>query len=168
MATALDIIPAYLNLLEHNNCHLKLNVLLKLGERFVVDMKAFAIDESPEIHKRLTEVFEDPMISSTPISQKEFHDLSKGFPSASEAVISLYESYNRLHEKHINAKAAGFSLNKTDPFDILAKTFKNQRKAFDRLETSANEFREELYALNDLLPPSTKTVSLGSSINIFP
>ena len=103
MATALDINPTYLNLLEHNNCHLTLNVLLKLGERFVLDMKAFAIDESPEIHKRLTEIFEDPMISSTPISQKDIHDLSKGFPSASEAVISLYECYNRLHEKHINA-----------------------------------------------------------------
>ena len=168
MAAALDISPTYLNLLEHNNRHLTLNVLLKLGERFDVDMKAFAIDESPELHKRLTKVFEDPMISSNPISQKDIHDLSKDFPSASEAVISLYESYNRLHEQHINAKTIGVSLNKTDPFDILAKTFENQRKALDKLETSANEFREELYALNDLLPSSKKTVSLGNSINIFP
>ncbi len=168
MASALEISPTYLNLLEHNNRHLTLNVLLKLGEKFDVDMKVFAIDESPELQTRLTKVFDDPITVSTPISQRDIHDLAKDFPSASEAIINLYDSYNRLHEKFTNRKSEKFSDMGEDPFNTAANIFDVFRDDFDSLELSANEFRDELYELSDVSPSSISNDKIGAVMNLFP
>ena len=168
MATALEISPTYLNLLEHNNRHLTLNVLLKLGEKFDVDMKSFAIDESPELQTRLTKVFDDPITVSTPISQRDIHDLAKDFPSASEAIISLYESYNRLHEKVNIGRNERLSDSNSDPFNSVANIFDVFRGDFNNLESSADHFRKELYELSDVAPSLIANEKTGVIMNLFP
>ena len=168
MASALEISPTYLNLLEHNNRHLSLNVLLKLGEKFDVDMKSFAIDESPELQTQLTKVFDDPITASTPISQRDIHDLAKDFPSASEAFIGLYDSYNRLHEKFNNGNNKRLGDVGVDPFNAAAKIFDVFRSDLDDLELSANQFRKELYELSDVATSLIASEKIGAMMNLFP
>jgi len=168
MAEALNISPTYLNLLEHNNRHLTLNVLIKLNEIFDVDMKVFAIDETPEMHTRLTNVFNDPVTASTPVSQRDIGDLNKDFPSISEAIINLYDSYNRLHEKFININTTSASQSNADPLNSIAQIFEAHQTSFLTLEASASQFREDLYKLGKILPHSFTKNAVSGIVNFFP
>tara|TARA_B100001093_G_scaffold305229_1_gene291091 strand:+ start:1147 stop:2136 length:990 start_codon:yes stop_codon:yes gene_type:complete len=168
MAAALDISPTYLNLLEHNNRHLTLNVLIKLNAIFDVDMKIFATDETPELQTRLANVFNDPVTATTPISQRDLGDLNKDFPSISEAIINLYDSYNRLHEKFINVKATSSPQSNVDPFNSIAQTFDAHQTSFAALEFSAHQFTEDLYKLGKVLPIPFSKNAVSGIVNFFP
>ena len=168
MAAALNISPTYLNLLEHNHRHLTLNVLVKLNEIFDVDMKVFATDETPVLQTKLSKVFDDPITASTPISQRDIKDLNKDFPSISEAILNLYDGYNRLHEKFADFKGTSSPGTASDPFNSVAQTLEAHEVSFDVLEHSANQFREELYKLGNVSLTSISRNGLGGIVNLFP
>ena len=63
MAHDLGISAAYLNLIEHNQRPITVNVLLRLGDAFGVNIQEFAIDDTDTQSSRLQEVLADPLVA---------------------------------------------------------------------------------------------------------
>ena len=99
MAEALDISPSYLNLLEHNQRPLTVPLLLRLGNSFDIDLKAFAEDDSPALMTDLAEVFADPILSAERVSRSELQDLITAAPSAARGMLSLFQAYRKVRDQ---------------------------------------------------------------------
>ena len=66
MAHDLGISAAYLNLIEHNQRPITVNVLLRLGDAFGVNIQEFALDDSDAQSAALREVLSDPVRGTGP------------------------------------------------------------------------------------------------------
>ena len=70
MAEIIEISNSYLNLLESNQRPLSISVLMKINEKFDIDIKEFTRDHSPEITSQLSRVLSDPININTPMTLK--------------------------------------------------------------------------------------------------
>jgi len=98
MAEKLGISASYLNLIESNQRPLTIELLLKLGQTFDLDLTQFAEDDEARLTTGLTEVFGDPLISDTGPKRQEILDLVSTAPAAAQAVIKLYKAYSQASE----------------------------------------------------------------------
>ena len=64
-AERLGISPSYLNLLENNQRQVTVDLLLRIGEAFDVDLQSFAEDEGARLIGGLAEVFGDPLFAGS-------------------------------------------------------------------------------------------------------
>ena len=98
MATRLGISPSYLNLIEHNQRALNRPLLLKLSERFEVDLKAFSGNEEARLLADLTELFGDPLFRELKPRGGELNELVGDAPGVCRAILTLYRSYRNVSE----------------------------------------------------------------------
>mgnify|MGYP001453638295 FL=1 len=99
MSKEIDISTSYLNLLESNQRPLSLTVLMKIHERFSIDISEFTKDDSFELVNDLRHVFSDPMNMDTPMTKREISDFAKSFPNAAVALVSLFSRFEKIHEQ---------------------------------------------------------------------
>jgi predicted transcriptional regulator/transcriptional regulator with XRE-family HTH domain len=95
MAEALEISPSYLNLLESNQRPVTVRVLLKLAEKFQVDLASLAGDEDERLQAALMEAFSDPLFDSADVKANDIRDLATSMPALGRAVLSLYDTLKR-------------------------------------------------------------------------
>jgi predicted transcriptional regulator/DNA-binding XRE family transcriptional regulator len=95
MAEALEISPSYLNLLENNQRPVTVRVLLKLAEKFQVDLNSLAGDDDERLTSSLMEAFSDPMFDAADVKASDIRDMAGTYPALGRAVLDLYESYKR-------------------------------------------------------------------------
>ena len=67
MAEALGLSASYLNLLEHNQRAVTVPVLLKLAQRFGIDIADFTADDDARLTSDLMEVFADPLFDGADV-----------------------------------------------------------------------------------------------------
>ena len=93
MAESLGISPSYLNHLERNQRPVTAALLLKLAEKYQVDIVSFA---SPGGHKTspeaLVEIFSDPLLNDLGVPRYELAELANNAPSVADAVARLYRA----------------------------------------------------------------------------
>src|SRR5664279_4990587 len=87
MARDLGISASYLTLLESNQRPVTVRVLLRLVERFHVDLKDFTSDTDQRLSLELTEAFSDPIFESAEVKATDVHELAATLPAVGRAVL---------------------------------------------------------------------------------
>src|SRR4051794_19103603 len=94
LAAQLEISPSYLNLIEHNQRPVSVDLLIRISRIFDVDLQTFAEDVEGRLAADLREVFADPLFEGggrTP--GQEIRDLAATAPTVAQAVIDLYRAF---------------------------------------------------------------------------
>jgi len=99
MAARLGISPSYLNLIEHNQRALNRPLLLKLADRFKVDLQSFSGSEEARLLADLRELFGDPLFGDLDLGERELGDLVGAAPAACHAVLRLYQAYRDIRDE---------------------------------------------------------------------
>ena len=95
MAETLEISPSYLNLLESNQRPVTVRVLLKLAEKFQIDLNTLAGDDDERLTSALMEAFSDPMFDAADVKASDIKDVAATLPAFGRAVLDLYNAYKR-------------------------------------------------------------------------
>src|SRR5580704_8288998 len=106
MAAELGLSPSYLNLIESNQRPVTVRVLLKLAERFQVELSTLAPEDDERLSTSLLEVFSDPLFDGADVKTSDVRDLVSSLPSVAHAVVDLYDAY-RARLSVLGAGAAG-------------------------------------------------------------
>jgi hypothetical protein len=149
MAGELGISASYLTLLESNQRPVTVRVLLKLVERFQVDLQEFTTDTDTRLSLELMEAFSDPIFEGAEVKNTDVQELVSLLPAVGRAVIDLYEAYRR----HLPADAtssAGEDASDAAPAGIpseeVTEFIQKRLNHFPELEEAA----ERLWKENEL------------------
>ncbi len=93
MAEELGISASYLNLLESNQRPVTVRVLLRLAERFQVDIATLAGDGDERLASELMEAFSDPIFDGHDVKATDIRELVASLPAVGRAVLGLYEGF---------------------------------------------------------------------------
>ena len=149
MARELGISASYLTLLESNQRPVTVRVLLKLVERFQVDLTEFAADTDQRLSLELMEAFSDPVFEGAEVKASDVQELVSLLPAVGRAVIDLYEAY-RQHLPADAVTGAGEDTADTPPLSIpseeVTEFIQSRLNHFPELEEAA----ESLWADNEL------------------
>ncbi|MCP4384260.1 MAG: DUF2083 domain-containing protein [Hyphomicrobiales bacterium] len=141
MARELGISASYLTLLESNQRPVTVRVLLKLVERFQVDIQAFAADTDQRLSLELMEAFSDPVFEGAEVKTTDVHELVSLLPAVGRAVIDLYEAYRR-HLPADPASSAGEDASEAPPVSIpseeVTEFIQKRFNYFPELEDAAD------------------------------
>jgi len=138
MAAELGISPSYLNLLESNQRPVTVNVLLRLAERFQVDLAAFGGEDDSRLVTDLMEALADPLFDEQDVKASDVQELAANLPSVARAVLALYQARRQGGAVGVRADAMD---NEAAPAGIPSEEVTEflQRKGncFDDLEVAA-------------------------------
>ncbi len=133
MAAELGISASYLNLLESNQRPVTVNVLLRLAERFQVDLAAFGGEDDSRLVSDLMEALSDPLFDEQDVKASDVQELAANLPSVARAVLALYEAHRR----------GGVASAPADAMDSeAAPTGIPSEEVTDFLQRKANHFAE--------------------------
>lgn len=93
MAAALGISPSYLNLLESNQRPVTVNVLLKLAEKFQIDVSQLANEDQERLASDLMEALSDPLFDGQDLKASDARDLAANLPAVAGALLAVYRAY---------------------------------------------------------------------------
>ncbi|MEZ5667542.1 MAG: short-chain fatty acyl-CoA regulator family protein [Alphaproteobacteria bacterium] len=93
LAERLGISASYLNLIERNQRPVTIDLLLKIGRLFDLDLQSFAEDDAARLSAALGEVFGDPLFEGEDIRRQDLIDFAEASPAAAQAVVNLYRAY---------------------------------------------------------------------------
>jgi predicted transcriptional regulator/transcriptional regulator with XRE-family HTH domain len=110
MAEELGISTSYLNLIERNQRPVTVQLLLKLGQSYDIDLQRFAVDDEARVAALLKEVFGDPLFARSGVTNQDIQDMAAASPMGGEAVFALFRAYRELVDNALNM-AEGLSDN---------------------------------------------------------
>lgn len=149
MARELGISGSYLTLLESNQRPVTVRILLRLVERFHVELKEFAADNDQRLSLELMEAFSDPIFESAEVKASDVQELVATLPAVGRAVLDLYGAY-RQNIPAGEAAGAGVDPAEAPPVSIpseeVTEFIQRRFNYFPELEAAA----EELWANNGL------------------
>ena len=93
MAADIALSASYLNLLERNQRPVTAQVLLRLAERYDLDLRAFAAETEASGSASLSEILADPLFKDLNLSKFEVSEFADTSPGVAEAVVRLYRAY---------------------------------------------------------------------------
>ncbi|MBT3928728.1 MAG: DUF2083 domain-containing protein [Rhodospirillaceae bacterium] len=102
MAEELGISTSYLNLIERNQRPVTVQLLLKLGQSYDIDLQRFAVDDEARVAALLKEVFGDPLFARSGVTHQDIQDMAAASPVGGEAVFALFRSYRELVDNALN------------------------------------------------------------------
>ena len=142
MAHDLGISAAYLNLIEHNQRPITVNVLLRLGEAFGVNIQEFALDDSDTQSNRLQEVLADPMFASLELTRQDLRETIERVPLIAEALQLVYSRYQQGAETDVRPSGDGV-LGRPAEVDEILDALESRQNHFPMLETAAEDLSDE-------------------------
>jgi predicted transcriptional regulator/DNA-binding XRE family transcriptional regulator len=149
MARELGISASYLTLLESNQRPVTVRVLLRLVEKFQVDLREFSADTDQRLALELMEAFSDPVFEGAEVKASDVQELVSLLPAVGRAVIDLYEAY-RQHLPADATTAAGEDATEAPPVTIpseeVTEFIQRRLNYFPELEEAA----ERLWTENGL------------------
>ena len=95
MAGELGISPSYLNLIESNQRPVTVNVLLRLAERFQLDLTSLGGDDDARLASELMEALSDPLFDSQDVKASDVKEVVGALPSIARALLAAYQAYRR-------------------------------------------------------------------------
>ncbi len=145
MAHDLGISAAYLNLIEHNQRPITVNVLLRLGDAFGVNIQEFALDDSDAQSGRLREVLSDPLFAELDLTRQDLREAVERVPMIAEALQLLYARYQSGGVGQTDSAAAlsGGLLVRPTEVDELLDVLEDRHNHFPQLETAAEALSTE-------------------------
>ncbi len=150
MARELGLSASYLALLESNQRPVTVRVLLKLVEKFHVDLKDFTADTDQSLSLQLMEAFSDPVFEQAEVKASDVQELVATLPAVGRAVLDIYDAWRR-HRPLDEPGGAGEDATAGPspiaiPSEEVTDFIQRRMNYFPELETAA----EKLWAENDL------------------
>src|ERR1041384_1959168 len=146
MARELAISPSYLTLLESNQRPVTVRVLLRLVDKFHVDLKEVTADTDQRLSVELAEVFSDPIFETAAVKATDINELVSTLPAVGRAVLDLYAGYRR----HLSAgpdTGAGDDASEAPPVTIpseeVTEFIQQRQNYFPHLEEAAERLGAE-------------------------
>ncbi len=170
MAAELGLSPSYLNLIESNQRPVTVRVLLKLAERFQVELSALAPEDDERLSTNLIEVFSDPLFDGADVKTSDVRDLVSSLPSVAHAVVDLYEAYRR-RVAALGAGAAGEDASDSGaaglPSEEITEFLQKRQNHFPQLEEAAEAlWLEHGLALHTLQQDLAKLLSQRFAVDV--
>lgn len=98
MAEELGISPSYLNLIERNQRPLTVQLLMKLGSVYKIDIDELQGEDGSGVAE-LKEVFSDPLLAGELPGNQELVEIADGAPNAAAGILKLYRAYREQAER---------------------------------------------------------------------
>ena len=93
MATKLGLSASYLNQIENDQRPLTVQVLLKLGSLFDIDLAHFSEEEDDRLVAEIKDCLEDPLFVKEKLPLPELKEIVTRSPAFARHFLSLYRSY---------------------------------------------------------------------------
>jgi predicted transcriptional regulator/transcriptional regulator with XRE-family HTH domain len=169
MAVELGISPSYLNLIESNQRPVTVTVLLKLAERFQIDLAALGGESDERLHSDLMEALSDPVFEAADVKASDVKELVAQLPAMGRAFVALYQAY-----RHGGSGDAGFgddpdaeSLSSALPSEEVTEFIQRRRNHFPELEAAAeNLWLENGLALFTLQQDLVKVLNARFAVDV--
>ena len=180
MAAALGISTSYLNLIERSQRPVTVPFLLKLGQAFDVDLQRFAEDDEGRVVAALREVFGDPVLARSQVTDQDIRDAAQASPAFGDAVVALYRAYRELLESTMSLPdgagtapggAATLAQAARPPDDAVQDFLQAQSGHFPALEEAAERLWSEAGLDSDGLDAGLRAVltqAHGLKVRILP
>ena len=150
MARELGLSASYLALLESNQRPVTVRVLLKLVEKFHVDLGDFTADTDQSLSLQLMEAFSDPVFEHAEVKASDVQELVATLPAVGRAVLDIYDAWR--HNRPLD-EPGGAGEDTADgpspvaiPSEEVTDFIQRRMNYFPELEAAA----ERLWAENDL------------------
>lgn len=141
MAKALDLSPAYINLLENNQRSVSVEVLLRLSERYGVDWRDLLNEDAPSLLAELRHALQDPFFGEDRPDIQELRAALDHCPKLVQSFLALHKSYGALTERLLALGDGAAPLLTASPETVVHDLFRKHRNYFDPLERAAETFR---------------------------
>ncbi len=92
MAAELGISPSYLNLLESNQRPVTVNVLLRLAERFQVELGSLGGEDDARLTAELMEAMSDPLFDRAEVKGSDVKEVVSTLPAIGRALLAAYQA----------------------------------------------------------------------------
>ena len=92
MAAELGISPSYLNLLESNQRPVTVNVLLRLAERFQIELGSLGGEDDARLTAELMEALSDPLFDGAEVKGSDVKEVVSTLPAIGRALLAAYEA----------------------------------------------------------------------------
>ncbi len=97
LAKELEISASYLNLIEHNRRKITVGILLKLAQKFGLEINDLTEGDEARLSGDLLELFSDDVFGDIDLTNHDIREFANASPSVAKAVIHLYDSYRASH-----------------------------------------------------------------------
>ena len=154
MARELGLSASYLTLLESNQRPVTVRVLLKLVEKFHVDLQDFSADTDQSLALQLMEAFSDPVFEHAEVKASDVQELVATLPAVGRAVLDIYDAWRRHRPLDEPGSTGEDTADGPSPVAIpseeVTDLIQRRMNYFPDLETAA----ERLWAENGLSTPT--------------
>jgi len=143
MAKGLGVSAAYVNLLEHNQRSLSVQMLMALSDTYGVDWRDLIKDESSNILADLRNAVRDPVFGDVHPDIQELRAAIDHAPQLVTHFLELYRSHRTALENMMRLGSEGMpdDLLSSTPETIIHDFFRNHANHFPELEISAEKLR---------------------------
>lgn len=145
MAAELGISASYLNLIESNQRPVTVNVLLKLAEKFRIDLTSLGGDADERLQTDLLEALSDPIFDSSDVKQSDVKELVNNLPAMGQAFVTLYQAFRRSggSDGSLRNEADNEAATSPMPNEEVNDFFQKRRNHFAHLEEAAEQLWHE-------------------------
>ena len=141
MAQDLDVSASYIALIERNHRPISAELLIRLAETYNVDIASFR-DADGDAIEHLQDALTDPVFTNVGITRDDLRDLSAVNPALTDAVASLYQSYQSSQRAVMESRASGAEI--MDPLEDARQFITKNRNYFPALDQSGEEIAHAL------------------------
>jgi predicted transcriptional regulator/transcriptional regulator with XRE-family HTH domain len=138
MAAELGISPSYLNLLESNQRPVTVNVLLRLAERFQVDLASLGGDDDARLSAELMEALSDPLFDNEGVKASDVKELVSTLPAMGRALLAAYQAYRRGAQMPLGDALDGGEVQVGLPSEEVTAFLQQRLNYFPELEEAAS------------------------------
>lgn len=143
MAKALGISAAYVNLLEHNQRSLSVQMLVAVSDAYGVDWRDLIKDESSNTLADLRNVVRDPLFGNTPPDLQELRAAIDHAPQLVTNFLNLYRNHRTALDNmmRLGSERMPDDLIASSPETIIHDFFRDNENYFAELEDCAEALR---------------------------
>jgi len=149
LAYRLGLSASYLNQIENDQRPLTVQVLLKMGTLFDIDLTHFSEEEDDRLIAELKDCMEDPLFKHEKVPLQDLKEIVSRSPAFARHFLTLYQSYHQA-----NQNFAGLAQDMTGdeavraivgpqfPYEEVRDYFYYQNNYFDELDRAAEQLAE--------------------------
>lgn len=139
MAGELGISPSYLNLIESNQRPVTVTVLLRLAEKFQIELASLGGESDERLQSDLMEALSDPVFEAEDVKASDVRELVAQLPVMGRAFVALYNAYRRGggQEAGLGDDPDGEGLSSALPSEEVTEFLQRRRNHFPELEAAA-------------------------------
>jgi hypothetical protein len=165
MAAEIGVSPSYLNHLERNQRPVTAQVLLRLAEKYDVDLRSFAAEGPDGVGlDQLAEILADPMFTDLGIPRYELLEVADNAPSVADAVARLYAALVERRQHPVGGAPDETSL--VTPEAWVRDYIQAQRNYFPYLEEAAETLAAALGDPAAIQEPLARRLREGFGVEV--